>query len=643
MTSTSSLTDDRDDRRAVAASTRSTDSTPTSARSSTLDDERRTSGRGPPRRVGARSRPQRPARRAHRREGAVRRRGRRRSAYGSIVLAGRRATADAAVVAALRRAGAVVVGTTRSHEFGWGITTQHADARLDPQPVGPRPDRWRIERWLGRGGRRRHGAARRRQRHRRLDPDPGRRSAACIGLKTTPAGSAGPAVSPLAPSFDSAGLRRRATRRCSHAALAAVVGPDPADPPTLEAPALEAAGGAAGLERGAIRRRRRRRRVARPTQHASPPLATVSEALVAARCPPTRGAAPRRPARSTRSSSRCRWRRPTTSITSVLGTYPAQAATYGADVRGRLETRRRRVDLDVPRRRGDRLPPIAPCSCRRSTRSTSSSSLVGATGPTTTADPDVVHLEGTTVPLRDAVMPSTVPAERRRSSVRHGARRVRCRRIADRRAAHRTPVERTVLDLRGRRARDAAVPLDRTPLLRPHEKGESVMPRARITDRSRAELRAVRRGRRADGRADPRHRCRRHPMDAAGRGVPGRVPRPHLRQPRGGEERHPAGRLHGRRDGRRHRRAARRCRHRTLPPLRVVTRRCDRTASRHPPPRPRAQRPGPLQLARHGRVHRVQPRTAQALPRRTEASTSTTTRRCRCCSARASCRPSSTG
>ncbi len=36
-------------------------------------------------------------------------------------------------------------------------------------------------------------------------------------------------------------------------------------------------------------------------------------------------------------------------------------------------------------------------------------SLVGATGPTTTADPDVVHLDGTTVPLRDAVMPYTVP------------------------------------------------------------------------------------------------------------------------------------------------------------------------------------------------------------------------------------------
>lgn len=45
--------------------------------------------------------------------------------YGSEVLAGRIADNDAECVRRLRRAGAVIVGTTRSHEFGWGITTQH--------------------------------------------------------------------------------------------------------------------------------------------------------------------------------------------------------------------------------------------------------------------------------------------------------------------------------------------------------------------------------------------------------------------------------------------------------------------------------------------------------------------------------------
>ena len=45
--------------------------------------------------------------------------------YGSDTLAGRVAAADAELVCRLRRGGAVIVGTTRSHELGWGITTQH--------------------------------------------------------------------------------------------------------------------------------------------------------------------------------------------------------------------------------------------------------------------------------------------------------------------------------------------------------------------------------------------------------------------------------------------------------------------------------------------------------------------------------------
>jgi aspartyl-tRNA(Asn)/glutamyl-tRNA(Gln) amidotransferase subunit A len=46
--------------------------------------------------------------------------------YGSLVLDPAPATADAEVVRRLRDAGAIIVGATRSHEFGWGITTQHA-------------------------------------------------------------------------------------------------------------------------------------------------------------------------------------------------------------------------------------------------------------------------------------------------------------------------------------------------------------------------------------------------------------------------------------------------------------------------------------------------------------------------------------
>ncbi len=45
---------------------------------------------------------------------------------GSQVPAGPPAGADAAAVARLRAAGAVVLGRTRTHEYAWGITTQHA-------------------------------------------------------------------------------------------------------------------------------------------------------------------------------------------------------------------------------------------------------------------------------------------------------------------------------------------------------------------------------------------------------------------------------------------------------------------------------------------------------------------------------------
>jgi len=54
--------------------------------------------------------------------------------YGSDALRGRVADTDAGLVCRLRRAGAVVVGTTRSHEFGWGITTQHRTRRGTRNP-----------------------------------------------------------------------------------------------------------------------------------------------------------------------------------------------------------------------------------------------------------------------------------------------------------------------------------------------------------------------------------------------------------------------------------------------------------------------------------------------------------------------------
>jgi aspartyl-tRNA(Asn)/glutamyl-tRNA(Gln) amidotransferase subunit A len=57
--------------------------------------------------------------------------------YGSQACAGAVAAADSEVVRRLRRAGAVIVGLTRSHEFGWGITTQHPGGTGTRNPWHP--------------------------------------------------------------------------------------------------------------------------------------------------------------------------------------------------------------------------------------------------------------------------------------------------------------------------------------------------------------------------------------------------------------------------------------------------------------------------------------------------------------------------
>ena len=62
--------------------------------------------------------------------------------YGSDVMAGRVPGADAELVRRLRAKGAVIVGVTRSHEFGWGITSRHARRS---SPCNP----WNLDRVPG--------------------------------------------------------------------------------------------------------------------------------------------------------------------------------------------------------------------------------------------------------------------------------------------------------------------------------------------------------------------------------------------------------------------------------------------------------------------------------------------------------------
>jgi aspartyl-tRNA(Asn)/glutamyl-tRNA(Gln) amidotransferase subunit A len=88
---------------------------------------------------------------------------------GSQACAGVVAAADSEVVRRLRRAGVVIVGLTRSHEFGWGHHDSASKRHRDPQSVESGLHQWRFERRglplaavrSGRCGQRHRNAARR--------------------------------------------------------------------------------------------------------------------------------------------------------------------------------------------------------------------------------------------------------------------------------------------------------------------------------------------------------------------------------------------------------------------------------------------------------------------------------------------------
>jgi len=91
----------------------------------------------------------------------------------------------------------------------------------------------------------------------------------------------------------------------------------------------------------------------------------------------------------------------------VIGTFPGEADRYGPDVRSRLEAAR---DVDVRRYLGASraAEDVRTATLRVLEQAPLLVTPVGACGPSTPADPDEVVLDGRTVPLRAAVMPSTV-------------------------------------------------------------------------------------------------------------------------------------------------------------------------------------------------------------------------------------------
>lgn len=152
-------------------------------------------------------------------------------AYGSRVLDGRTASNDAEAVRRLRQAGAIVVGITRSHEFGWGITTQHAE-------LGGTANPWDLDRVPGGSSGGSAAAVAAGMVPIALGSDTGGSiripSAFCgtVGIKPTYGRVSAAGAVPLAPSFDTPGPIARYVEDLE-VALAALAGRDLADPSTL--------------------------------------------------------------------------------------------------------------------------------------------------------------------------------------------------------------------------------------------------------------------------------------------------------------------------------------------------------------------------------------------------------------------------
>jgi len=328
------------------------------------------------------------------------------ASYGSEVLAGRRAPHDSAVVARLRAAGAIIVGSTRSHEFGWGITTQN--------PVrGSTRNPWDLSRVPGgsSGGSAAAVAAGLVSLATGTDTGGSIRipAAFCgvLGLKTTVGRISRVGMAPLAPSFDTPGFLARSIDLL-RAALIATAGPDAGDPVTIGRPAVELASeapqdGADPALRFAVPDALL---PAGPDDRWRPSLDAVVAGLratggvqVEVEAPDASGLldvfAPMQLAEALHVHEQ------------VLGTFPAEADRYGADVRSRLE-QAGTVDVRRYLEAGRAADELRTAMLRIFALVPVLVTPVGSCGPSTTADPDEVVVGGQTMALRAAIMPSTV-------------------------------------------------------------------------------------------------------------------------------------------------------------------------------------------------------------------------------------------
>jgi aspartyl-tRNA(Asn)/glutamyl-tRNA(Gln) amidotransferase subunit A len=298
---------------------------------------------------------------------------------GSATRTGRVGRRDAAVVRSLREAGAVVVGTTRTHELAWGITTQH-------ETLGGTHNPWRLDRVPGGSSGGSAAAVAYGGVPVALGTDTG-------GSIRIPAGFCGvvgfkpsygllptDGVLPLAPSFDHVGVL---AREVGDVRLAVGMPRAAAsEPPRLGTPAVAAAIPLAPAVRAALDAGLETLGGARPVEWPDPADAyavfstlQLTEALAVHR--------------------------------DVLRTWPDRAEDYGSDVRSRLE-RAETVSAEESEAAGRALTELS----RRAEAVFDGVDVViqptTAAGPSTIATPAVTVSDGRTVPFRDVTMPCTV-------------------------------------------------------------------------------------------------------------------------------------------------------------------------------------------------------------------------------------------
>lgn len=335
--------------------------------------------------------------------------------YGSLARGHTPALADAEVVRRLRAAGAVVIGTTRSHEFGWGITTQHPTRGSTRNP-------WDLSRVPGGSSGGSAAAVAAGMIPLALASDTGGSirlpAAFCgvAGIKPSYGRISKSGAVALAPSFDTPGFIARSVQDLLDA-LVATSGLDPQDPTTVIAALTP-------FNREDIE-------AARSPAHGSQSLAGVrvgySPQLIEL------AAATDRLGDFDKALERARslgaelteltlpnagdFRRAFAAIQmadaltvhrDVLGSYPSEADQYGPDVRSRLDAA---ADIDV----STLIAAVAQA------RRLHAGLLIGLQAvdvllspistvpPPPCSDPDIVHIDGIAIPLREAVMGFTTP------------------------------------------------------------------------------------------------------------------------------------------------------------------------------------------------------------------------------------------